>query len=165
MSLFDRFPSDVLAALRTELGARPRILTWGRTSDGYAVGLPDRLSISEAAGWRHVAWHQIDHGEWDEDTSTMRWSGPAGDGSVRLTDPGRLPDLLRDRVAASIAVERRVSIPGTRNGAIVMARRDLGDPSAVLEWRVVPGRGTRLSLPAVAAAADAALAETRAEYE
>ena len=59
--------------------------------------------------------------------------------TIPLTEPGRLPELFRERVAATIAVERFVPIAGER-GVIVTARRDLGRDGSI-SWHSSLTRG------------------------
>lgn len=158
-----RLDSEVRRSLQRSIGRPPRVLAWAPSIEGFAVGQPEQLSVLSGDGWRHIPWHHIDHGEWNPETSTLSWSGPNRlRGLVVLPDPGRLPELLRERVAASIAVEEHVDIPGTRQGATLMARRPLdGGP---LEWRIAAGRGTDLRDPAVKAVVDEILRAREAEY-
>ena len=60
-------------------------------------------------------------------------------GSLELIEPGRLPELFRERISATIAVERFVPLAGER-GVIIAARRDLGGSGAVV-WHGTLTRG------------------------
>lgn len=113
-------------------------------NDGlWIVVLPDALAEQRADGWRFVGWHEIDRGGWNSQNSELTWELVDGRrGSVLLDDPGRVPEVFAERVAASIVVQQHVEIDGTREGAVISARRDLGDRSAPLLWRTRRGRGT-----------------------
>lgn len=138
MGLFDR--GGLSAAERADLadavGGVPRVLAVGRTDgDRPVAGLPDRLAIRNPDGWRCVAWQAIDRGGWDPATAELRWTCGGVEGSVHLTEIGRLPDLFRERVAASIVLQQTVELGG-RKRATITARRDPGVASGPIEWRV-----------------------------
>ena len=164
-------------------GAPVRILAWARGQDAFVVGSPAVLSISdgggagagdaaaggdgvadgEVAGWRHVGWHEIEHGGWNAESRSLSWTLYGGRrGRVELEEPARLPELFRERVAASIAVERFVPIRGER-GVIVTARRDLGGGGTLL-WHSTLTRGLSLGSDGVADEIARAEAELRSEY-
>ena len=150
-------------------GAPLRILAWARGQDAFVVGSPAVLSLSddggagEVVGWRHVGWHEIEHGGWNAESRSLSWTLYGGRrGRVELAEPARLPELFRERVAASIAVERFVPIRGER-GVIVTARRDLGGGGTLL-WHSTLTRGLSLSSDGVADEIARAEAELRSEY-
>ena len=166
-------PAEMHASWRTSLrdrdGAPTRILAWARSSDGYVVGSLAVLSLGAAeagadgAGWRHLGWHEIEHGGWNAESRSLSWTLYGGRrGRVELADPGRLPELFRERVAASIVVERFVPIRGER-GVTVTARRDLG-ASAAVSWHSTLTRGLSWSGEGVAEEAARACAELQSEY-
>lgn len=149
--------------------AAARILAWARSADGFVVGSPALLSLGAAgvsAGvedWRHVGWHEIEHGGWNAEARALSWTLYGGRrGRVELAEPGRLPELFRERVAASIAVERFVPIRGER-GVTVTARRDLGG-DGTLSWHSSLTRGLSWSGEGVSEEAARVLAEMESEY-
>ena len=150
-------------------GAPARILAWARSSDGIVVGSLAVLSVgasgpgAEPEEWRHVGWHEIEHGGWNAESRSLSWTLYGGRrGRVELAEPGRLPELFRERVAASIAVERFVPIRGER-GVTVTARRDLAGDGA-LSWHSTLTRGLSWSGEGVAEEAARASAELESEY-
>jgi hypothetical protein len=169
-------PSEVHASWRRSLsgseGAPVRILAWARTQDGFVVGSPALLSVgvtetgtagTDGTDWRHVGWHEIEHGGWNAESRSLSWTLYAGRrGRVELAEPARLPELFRERVAASIAVERFVPIRGER-GVTVTARRDLG-AAGTLSWHSTLTRGLSLSTEGVAEQVARAAAELESEY-
>lgn len=163
-------PPEVYASWRSSLADRAgdpaRILAWARSEDGYVVGSPAVLSVGDgedAAGWRHVGWHEIEHGGWNSESRSLSWTLYGGRrGRVGLADPGRLPELFRERVAASIVVERFVPIRGER-GVTVTARRDLGGGGS-LTWHSTLTRGLSWSTDGVVEEAARVSAELQSEY-
>ena len=164
-------PPEAYASWRSSMAARggvpARILAWARSADGFVVGSVAALSVGGAGpgsdDWRHVGWHEIEHGGWNAEARSLSWTmhnGPRG--RVELADPGRLPELFRERVSASIAVERFVAIRGER-GVTVTARRDLGGDGG-LTWHSSLTRGLSWSVEGVAEEAARAAAELESEY-
>lgn len=138
MGLFDRggLPSDEHRTLAEALGGRQRVLAWARSSDGPVVGLPGRLALRSADGWRTIGWHEIGTGGWDAESGRLRWTLTDGTtDEVLLAEPGALPELFRERVDASIAVQQRVEL-GRGRAALIVARRRLDDDGAPLAWSV-----------------------------
>ncbi len=174
-------PPETYDGWRTSLSARPdapvRILAWARSEHGFVVGSPALLSVLDvppsaaeggeegtaAPGWRHVAWHQVEHGGWNAESRSLSWTLYGGRrGRVGLSEPGRLPELFRERVAASIVVERFVAIRGER-GVTITARRDLGEGGG-LSWHSTLTRGLSWNVEGVADVAARASAELQSEY-
>ncbi|MGB2766269.1 MAG: hypothetical protein WBC14_04190 [Propionicimonas sp.] len=157
--------ADVGRSLAAFLGSRPRILAWSRTTTGYLVGLSDRFAHQVDGAWAQTPWHQIQRGHWDEKTSSLTWTDADGrDCQASLSHPGRFPELFTERVTASVLFQRRVDL-GRGRYLIVALRRELGGSSTQTHWTVVPGGGADLQEPGARAAADQALAATRAEYD
>ncbi len=143
---------------------RPRILAWGRSEDLLVIGGPALLSWGQLDGWTHLGWHEIERGGWDVAAGRLTWRCYGGEPeTLALDEPGRLPELFRERVAASIAVEKTIPLKGDR-GVIVTARRHLGTARR-LSWHTTLSSGLSWSTPGVTEAAADALAEVRAEYD
>ena len=125
---------------RPDLAVAPgeRLLAWTTTGDGTVVGgtrdaiyLPDRLP-----------WEQIEGADWSSETSTFRvrevgdWGRPRPEHTFTIEEPGRLLQLVRERVTASVVLQRHVPVHG-RRGVRVIARRPPGrheEPSWVYEF-------------------------------
>jgi hypothetical protein len=152
-------------SLRGQPERRARVLAWAWAVNGICIGSHSLLSYGSESGWQHVGWHQIERGEWNAETRKLSWTSyDAEPRSVELTEPGRLPELFRERVSASIVAERFVPIAGQR-GVTVSGRRDLADPSAAIAWHRTLSRGISWQTEGAQEAADAALAELRGEYD
>ncbi len=165
MSLFRRggLTKSVFASLDASVGGGAKVLAWAPTADGHAVGLADRLAISDAGDWRFVEWHEIETGGWNREAAALRWVKTDGsEGGVTLVDPGGLPELFMERVEATIVVRLPYESLGGRQVTIT-ARRGLGaDQQIVWGWSA-PDR-SRLSA-AVVSDVEAEVARVRAEYE
>ena len=154
-----------LSAVRAQPGRQTRILAWAEAVNGVCIGSASLLSYASEAGWRHVGWHQIERGGWNAETRKLSWTTyDGGQDSVELVKAGRLPELFRERVSASIVVERFVPIAGER-GVTVSGRRDLADSTATITWHASLSRGLSWRTEGVQQAADDALAELQREYD
>lgn len=171
MGLFDRrsLPADAAASLSRHLadqGRRtPRVLAWAATDDGVLVGLPDRLAVLGADGWADVPWHTVQSASWADDGSAFTWStvnAPQRTSTVPVTAPGRLPEVVRERVEQTFVVQRNVQLAPGR-GAIVSGRRP-AEGSGALSWHIAPVRGVNLADPALAEAAREMLERTRRDW-
>ena len=174
-------PDDVYAQWAASLGRHPgrqvRVLAWATTSEGHAVASPSVLSYTlrpvepvveaqpEPEEWVHLGWHEIERGGWDEESGELSWTRYAGSpGSVRLTEPGRLPEVFRERVAASIVLEKFVPIRNGR-GVLLSGRRDLAEGDVTITWNSSLGRGLTWQMEGVQEATDEAIAQVRTEYD
>jgi hypothetical protein len=110
-----------------EVGQGERLLAWTTAAGGIVIGgtrdalyLPDRLP-----------WEQVEAADWDSESSTLRvrevgsWGRPRIEHEFTLEEPGRLLQLVRERVTASVVLQRHVPVRGKR-GVRVIARRAPG---------------------------------------
>lgn len=157
------------SSLAVQPSRPPRILAWAPTPAGFCIASLATFSYGSEPGWEHLGWHEIERGGWNAELQKLTWvryaapgEAPAR-GSLELTEPGRLPELFRERVSATIAVERFVPLAGER-GVIIAARRDLGGSGAVA-WHGTLTRGLSWQTAGVQAAVDQAMEQVRAEYD
>jgi hypothetical protein len=145
------------------VGRGERVLAAGRVSGGgWAVGTGTALVL---AGHR-LDWTDVAHAEWDPDATTLRVQPMPGGAQrpavvvVELDDPGSLPEVLRERVTASIVASRHVAVRG-QAGVRVVARRPSGGQA--LAWQVVADRGIDPDAPDVRAVVEATIAAMKIE--
>ena len=91
------------------------------------------------------AWHEVDSGAWNPETWTLAASFVDGlEGRQwtlrRLTGPGLVPEVFRERTSASVVLTRVVDL-GPRRSARVTVRNDLRTRELVEQ--VLLGRGSR----------------------
>lgn len=164
-----RLPSILSRRPSLTVGPGERLLAWARRADaagaaagGVVGGTRDALYLPQ-----RLPWEQIAHAEWDQETSTLRvvevgtFGEPQPTHAVRLVEPGRLVQLVRERVTASIALQRHVTVRG-RQRVRVLARRPPGRHGE-LAWFVEYDDGLDPSDPTVQEVVDAALAAARAD--
>lgn len=136
----------------------------GSGPDGVAVGLKDRLCVLVGAEWTDVGWHAIAQGGWDADSSVLHWIDLDGaEHRLLLESPGRIPELFRERVEATIVIQHLVNV-GAGRVLVVSARRNLAAPDDAATW-AVSGKPWVLADSDAVAQANADLVKLRAEYE
>lgn len=166
MSWFSKSRPDATAVneLAAHLGRRPRPLAWASGPDAYALGLAEGLAVRQDGEWDLIGWHEIESGGWQGETGELRWRlDDDTEGSVALTDPGLLPELLRERVEASIVIEQYLDVPGGR--VVIAGRRALGDPEAPIVCHAMPVGGANLDNPVVRQRVVDATEKLRLDYE
>lgn len=164
-----RFPPlPSLPSRRSSLpiGAGERLLAWAgvRSPDGvdtaFVGGTARALYVPD-----RVPWEQIARADWDQEQSTLRvveigrFGEPSPVHLLRLDDADRLLRLVRERVTASIAVQRHVTVVD-RRGVRILARRPPGAHGR-LAWFVEYDDGLDPADPAVVAVVEEALAAAR----
>lgn len=131
-------------------------------SSGPVGGTRDALYLPE-----RVAWEQVAAADWDAEERTLtvtevgRFGEPAPVHVVRLDDAGRLLQLVRERVTASIALQRHVPVRG-RASVRVLARQAPARRGE-LAWFVEYDDALDPADPEVDAVVQAALATARAD--
>ena len=160
-------PAEARSAL--PLQRRERVLAAARLTDGsWAAATPNALVF----GGRRLDWVSTAYAEWDDESATLRVdelrTGDPGEPAdsrptthrIPLEEPGLLPEVVRERVTASIVVSRHTVVQG-RHGLRAVARRMPGSDDLV--WQVVLDRGLDPGDPKVRAASETALRDLRRE--
>ncbi len=146
-------PPDVVERLRLATG--DRVLAAAPFDGGHLVATRYGLwELPAEADPTFLHWDEVDRADWHEGRFTVVLTPAEGEARSRgypVTAPGRMPEVVRDRVTASIVVNNphRLSGGGTVR---VLARRREGEDG--LRW-----------LLAFERAADARDAARRAEAE
>ncbi|GAA0929714.1 hypothetical protein [Nonomuraea longicatena] len=148
MNILRRLPADVRKALATEPGER--VLAFASSGEGYLVATNLALYLPDGV---RVPYEEVDRASWDE--SGLKVALIAGaEHRVPVTEPRRVPETLRERVNATIVVNKHVMLPG-RGGVRLVARRRPG--GEVKEWTLVFDEGLDPDDPGVRAQAEQAL--------
>jgi len=147
-----------------DVSAGESVLAWAEATDGTVVaGTRDAVYIGTA----RLPWEQVEAADWDRDTDLLRLSevGTWGERRVEhafsFDDPGRLLQLVRERVTASIVLQRHVPVDG-RRGVRVIARR-APHRDRPIAWFYEYDEGVDPADPAVLEVAESALQLAREE--
>lgn len=165
----NRPPAEVLA--RVGAVRADRVLAFARAEDSWVLGTPLALLVVGTGDEPvlRIPWESIENAGWDQEKSVLEVSEVGEWGVERPThhfampDPGgpvRLLQLVRERVTASIVLQRRVPVFGER-GFTINARRS--PAGGEVTWFVEYDVGVRPDDPDVAARAAAGLAHAQAE--
>jgi hypothetical protein len=149
---------------RVEVARGERVLAWAATADGAVLaGTRDAAYLDGV----RLPWEQVEAADWDRDAGVVRisevgsWGEQRREHAFHVAEPGRFLELVRERVTASVVLQRHLPVPG-RGGLRVIARRaPRGDRP--LAWFVEYDEGVDPAAPDVRAVADAALAAARDE--
>lgn len=159
----ERPPRSVVALLPTG----ESVLAAACAADGtWVLGTRSHLLLAGPGPARLVPWERVEDAQWDVEGSRLRVTEVAEYGSARpvhdleLEEPPRLLQLVRERVTASIVLERRSIVAGRRGVTVIGRRNPAGGP---LAWMHAYDPGLDPDDPAVRSVADRALREARSE--
>jgi hypothetical protein len=134
-------PEHVLSLLALQDGER--VLAVATDPDGRVLVATDRdlLLQRRPPDYERVGWDAIDKATFDADG--LRIIGRDAKGAdlrlrIPMTDPGSLPEVVRERVTASIVVSQHVALRDDL-GVRVTARRRPGASAFAWGYRVDPG--------------------------
>jgi hypothetical protein len=133
-------------------GGKP--LAWANTTDGWVVATAEQLVLPAREPQN---WEDVIRAAWNEPVLEVQLA----DGIVRVTlaESGRIPQVVNERVKASVLIQHHVPLVGDK-GVRLVARRPPGGTD--VRWRVTFDPGLDPSDPQLRAAADDALTELRA---
>lgn len=157
-------PAEVLAS--AGLPAGEKVLASAATRDGGWVLGTRRFLVLVDAEARQIPWELVEDANWDQEESRLRVTEIADFGSPRpsytlvLAEPGLLLQLVRERVTASIVIQRRVPVRGKLGLTVIGRRSPTGGPVA---WMHAYDAGLDPVDPEVEAVAAAALRGAQAE--
>jgi hypothetical protein len=157
-------PADVVAALSLPKGEKVLAATLARDGS-WLVGTRDALLVvatdPSPEQVVRIPWQLVERADWDRDAERLRVLEVGQFGAVRpsydfeIEDPGRLLQLIRERVTASVVLQRRVVVNGKR-GLYVVARRPPRG-SGEITWAYEFDENVDPADPAVMAAAERGL--------
>jgi len=162
----------VAVASRHSPGGKEEVLAAVQLSDGrWVAGARSAVYLPSESGdaFRQVGWEKIERANWDSEASVLHiyettdFGTPLRATELKLEDPGRFGQLLRERVDASIVVQRHVPLAGKR-GVRIVGRRNPATTDAAVTWNLVLDKGLEPDQPGVVDAAEAALKQVREEF-
>ncbi len=141
-----------------------RVLASCESVDGVVVaGTRDALYL----GSDRISWECVDAADWDNEAETLRvsvvgsWGQEQVSHSYDLTDPGRLLELVRERVTASVVLQRHVPLKGRRGVRVIGRRPPRG--TGEIEWFFEYDEGIDPADPRVREVSAEALSVARAD--
>ena len=157
-------PDEVLAAA---VPSGERVLAATRAVDGtWLVATRERFAAQGPDGAVvRLRWEEVQRAEWDRDSATLTvqavrdYGQPVATTTYEVQEPGPLVALVRERVDASVVLQRRVPVVGRRGFTLVARRPPAG--TGGLTWAVEFDPGIDPDDAVVAAAADLALGEAK----
>jgi len=171
-------PAEVLERAALPRGAR--VLASARAEDGtWLLGTRDALVVVPAVGTGQVEpdrvvepvetipWERVATADWNKDEDRLRVIEVAEYGVVppahvlAVPEPGLLLQLVRERVTASIVLQRRVPVGGRRGVTVIARRPPQGSGETI--WAVELDPGLAPEDPAVREAAARGLQDAQAE--
>lgn len=171
MRIFERrgtAPASVLA--RAGLPRGERVLASAPASDGsWLIGTRRSLVLvapSAGALLVHLPWEQVEDAAWDKDTGRLTVTAVGTYGEPRpayafgMDDPALLLQLVRERVTASIVLQRWVAVRGRQGLTVIGRRSPAGGP---VSWMHALDRGLDPDDPEVARIARVALEQVQSE--
>lgn len=150
-----------------EVASGEKLLAWAESGSGEMVGATRDALYVVARQSRRIPWEQIEAADWDKDTSVLRvsevgsWSVERPEYAFTLDEPGRLLELVRERVSASVVLQRHVALSGRRGLRVIARRAPRGDQP--LTWVYEYDAGIDPDDPVVRLAAERALTAARDE--
>lgn len=155
---FRRLPAAVRDALELTRGERP--LASAPTRGGsYVVATGLALHIpAETGGFLRLPWERIDRASWEADWLHVFQTAGGAEHHVRFTDPGSVPEIVRERVTSTIMVNQQATLPG--GGKVrITGRRSPG--TGEVRWAFVFDAGLDPADPGLRAQAEQLLEDLR----
>ena len=162
--------------LRPRAAGPAGALAWARAEDGTLVaGTRTHLTFQRGDDLVSVPWEGVERADWDREEQRLRVVETAAWGEVprvhllRLPEPGLMLELLRERVSASVVLQRYAVVRGSgrqARGVRVVGRRTphgRGSGGGEVAWFVEYDEGLDPADEAVRRLVEAELAQARAE--
>jgi hypothetical protein len=140
-----------------------RLLAYAFTADGEPVIATDRaLAYRDGSRTVRLGWAGIEHVLWRDNRLAVRENGADGaTHTLDLPEPGRLTDIVYDRVTASILISKHTPLRGDLGVRVVARREPRGTD---VTWHIRFDDGLDPADPELSEAADRFLADTRAAF-
>lgn len=162
-------PRQVLAT--APLARGEKLLAAARAGDeSWLLGTRDAMYVVPGAGAEpglRLPWEQIERADWDRNSDRLlvvevgQYGERRPEHVITIGEPGLLLDMIRERVTASVVLQRRIAVRG-RLGFWVIARRPPRGDGAIT-WAYEFDPGVDPGDDAVREAAQAALASAQSE--
>jgi hypothetical protein len=156
-----KLPAEVRAH---PVGPGEKALAGVVLEDGrVVVGTRDALYVGDV----RLPWEAVQRADWDADSATLHvtevgsWGAERAAYDLVVEEPGRLLELVRERITASVVLQRYVRVRGRRGVFVIARRAPRGDRP--MQWVYEFEEGIDPDDPEVRRLAEAALAQAREE--
>lgn len=148
--------------------AGERVLAWCEAEEptgAVLAGTLDALYLLPEG--RRIPWQEVQAADWERDDGVLTVSEVGSWGEQRpehrfiVETPGRLLELVRERVTASVVFQRHVPVRGRRGVRVIARRAASGDRE--ISWIYEYDEGVDPDDPEVRRVARAALLRAREE--
>ena len=143
-----------------------KVLASARAVDGtWLLATRERLAAVRDDQVVRLRWEEVHRAEWDRDTATLTvepvrdYGQPVVGAAYEVEEPGPLLAFVRERVDASVLLQRRVAVFGKRGFTVVARRPPSGDGELTWSFEFDPGIDPDDAV--VATATDLALGEAK----
>ncbi|GAA4229637.1 hypothetical protein GCM10022254_22530 [Actinomadura meridiana] len=152
-----RLPRGLRDTLPLERGERA-LATAPTRGGSHVTATTTALHIPAAeGGFTRIPWERVDHATWKEGWLHVHETSRA-EHHVRLTAPGSVPETVRERVTATIAVSHQAVLPGGGHVRIAGRRPATGGD---VRWTFLFDAGLDPSDPGLRAQAEQVLEDLR----
>jgi hypothetical protein len=137
------------------------------TAGRWYVGTARALLLPDGDSWRRLPWEMIERATWDRDSEQLVVVETADFGEVQptyratLPEPGRLLQLVRERITASVVIRVFEPVRGKRGITVSGRRSPHSDDPPV--WSVLVDPGLDETSEAVQVAARKALTAAQSQ--
>jgi hypothetical protein len=171
-------PTDIVG--QAALAPGEKVLAGTRTTDGtWLLGTHQALHVVLERGAvvgqepqaspveRRIPWEHIERADWDRDEERLVVEEVGEFGRVRprhefaVAEPGLLLELVRERVTASVVLQRRVNTEGKKGLLVIGRRSPVG--GGEISWAYQFDAGVDPEDPSVMAAAEGGLRAAQAD--
>ncbi|WP_329520023.1 hypothetical protein [Spirillospora sp. NBC_01491] len=153
-----RLPASVRDALALDRGER--VLAHAPTRGGsFVVATTTALRLPSAeGGFTSVPWERVDQASWKDGWLHVQETSGGPEHHVRLTEPGSVPETVRERVTATVVLTHHARLPG--GGGVRIAGRRPAEGGGV-RWSFVFEAGLDPDDPGLRAHAEQILQDLR----
>lgn len=153
-------PDEVTSVLRDRARAVLSVARDDRTTAFLVATTTHVYAVLSGSVVLDRPWHMVDTGSWDDQTRllTVQWVDKAPASVWEIELPSTFPQVLRERVQATVVLSDEVDL-GAKRRARVVVRKDL--ETQALLGQTILGRGVRSTDPGVREETRAALDRLR----
>jgi hypothetical protein len=158
MRLSRRPPAQIRDQLTLDRGERT-LATAPTRGGSYVVATSTALHLpTPTGGFLRLPWERVDQASWKDGWLHVHETSGGPEHHVRLTEPGSVPETVRERVTATVVISHSATLPGGATVRIAGRRPATGGD---VRWSFVFGAGQDPSDPGLRAQAEQLLEDLR----